>query len=106
MSFITDSQVEGALNFMRDNAEELGRLNGRVKTLEPRLRIVKAMNMGTGTVSDKEAAAYASEAYRNAVIEGETDIAEYTALRALMDAAAMKVETWRSLNARDRRGNV
>jgi hypothetical protein len=105
--FVSDDQCSKALDFQRDNANELGRLQGRVKTLDSRLKIVKALNMGdSGSVSDKEAHAYASRDYREAVTEGEQDIASYTALRALIDTAAAKVEVWRSLNARAGRGHA
>ena len=107
MMFVNDEQCGKALDFQRDNANDLGRLQGRVKTLDARLKIIKAMNMGdAGSVSERESKAYASQAYREAVAEGEQDIAEHTALRALMDTAAAKVEVWRSLNARARAGNV
>ena len=105
--FVDDSRCEKALTFQRDNADELGRLYGRVKTYEARLKIVKAMNMGdTGSVSERESKAYASQAYREAVAEGEMDIAQHTALRALMDTAAETVDVWRSLNSRAGRGHV
>jgi hypothetical protein len=105
--FVTDEQCAKALDFQRDNANELGRLYGRVKTLESRLKIVKAMNMGeSGSVADKEATAYSSRDYREAVAEGEQDQAEYMALKSMMDTAAAKVDVWRSLNSRAGRGNV
>ena len=107
MSFVSDDQCAKALDFQRDNANELGRLQGRVKTLDSRLKIIKAMNMGeSGSVSERESHAYASRDYREAVTEGEQDIASYTALRALIDTAAAKVEVWRSLNARAGRGHA
>lgn len=105
--FVNDEQCGKALDFQRDNAGELGRLQGRIKTLDARLKIIKAMNLGEGgTVSERESRAYASQQYREAVAEGEQDIAEHTALRALMDTAAAKVEVWRSLNSRAGRGHV
>ena len=105
--FVSDDQCAKALDFQRDNASELGRLYGRVKTLESRLKIIKAMNMGdAGSVADKESAAYSSRDYREAVADGEQDQADYMALKSLMDTAAAKVDVWRSLNSRAGRGNV
>ena len=107
MTFVTDEQCERALDFQRDNSPELGRLYGRVKTYEARLKIIKAMNMGeTGSVSERESVAYASRAFREAVEEGERDHNELKALQSLMDTAAAKVEVWKQLSYRTGRGNI
>jgi hypothetical protein len=92
-----------AMDFIRDNADELGRLKGLVYGLTEMRKSVKAELMLSAidckTESAKESYAYASQAYKDHVKKTEDAIAEYTTLQTLMSAAEAKLEAWRSIEA-------
>ena len=107
--FVTDDQVEKALNFIRDAAPEYGRLRGLAKGLDHERKIIRGqafLESDQKTAAAKEADAESSQAYQNIVKEiiiVETDLAILT---TQIKAAELKIETWRSLNARAGRGHV
>ncbi len=105
---VTDEQAEKAADWLRDNAGEAARLRGeRIKAEEMR-KHVKAVLMGQSdakSAADREAAAYASEAYRKHldVIEGAVVADEKN--RALREAAVMRIEVWRT-ECSNQRGRI
>lgn len=91
-----------ALDFIRDNAEELGRRKGRMVFMTEKRKTIKAMLMAScseKTESAKETYAYSHPEYK-AHLEALRDaVAEYETMRILMAAAEAKIEVWRSLES-------
>ena len=104
---ISEDRVEAAVEYLRDTARQYGQARGRALYTENNLRRVKALNMPPeGAVAAREAEAYASVAYRDALEDMENAVAEAETIRALRDAAIYTIEVWRSQNSTRRQGNI
>ena len=108
---ITDDDAEAAIHWMKDNAKRIGLLRGRMVAAEESLRRVKSLEMiairqdgEKRTVSDLEALAYASDAYRVALDELQSATADYEVEKIYLNAADLQVRAWQSMNAASRRG--
>lgn len=95
---ITDEQADGAVDYLRDTSEKYGHACGRLAYLEGNLRRIKALEMlkTSGSLGDREAQAYASDAYREALEQLENATAERETIRAMRDAAQCRFEQWRT----------
>lgn len=105
---ITDSQVEQALDYLRDSAKPAAVARAQARTLEKYLGVVEAQQKALASGRSNAAAqdeARASPEYRSA-LEGWKEAvrqeSEYTMLR---EAAAARIEAWRTMcsNARAER---
>lgn len=98
---VTEQELEKALDWLRDNAIEIGEAKKRSVLASNMLRHIKALEMKkhSGPVSAQEREAYASEAYREALYEDAVAAGEYEKLKSLREAAALKIEAWRSEQA-------
>ena len=104
---IDESRAEKAVEYLRDTAEQYGQSCGRAAYASSNLRRVKSMQMieaPPGSLGDREAIAYASDAYRAAMEEEQNATAEMETLRATRDAAKFTFELWRSQNSARRAG--
>ena len=105
---IKDCQVDDALKFMRDNAEELSAAMGQSKYLDHKRKIVRSQIFleYDGTVAEREAKAETSDEYRKVVDE----ILEAETLKSLLQTqfkrAEMTIELYRTESANQRRGNI
>lgn len=102
---ITDQQVEAAADWLRDNAPEAGRLRGaRVYCEEYRksLKAILTVQSLAKSAADREAHAYAHEKYLAHLLELRDAVAADEENRALREAAALKVEVWRTEGANNR----
>ena len=100
--WISDQDVEKALDFLRDKAVEIANAKAEKIKAEHMLKAVKALVMSehaTLPVGAQEREAYASKQYRDAVFEIGKTTREYELLHALRVAAEAKIETWRTMNA-------
>ena len=105
---ISEDRPEAAVDYLRDSAEPYGKLRGSMAYCEANLRRVKSIEMlgKSGSLGDREAAAYASDAYLKAMEALENVTAEYETIRALREAAIYTIETWRSQNSTRKQGHV
>lgn len=105
---ITDDQVEAALTYLRDNAVPYGKAVGQCKYLDHKRKIVRAeiFNRVEGTVASREAEAESHPDYINVVEEYRRAETERATILTLMKAAELKIEVWRSMNARAKRGHL
>jgi hypothetical protein len=103
---ISEDRAEKAVEWVRDNAKRIGRAKGHQVYCEANLRRVKALEMigKEGGVGEREALAYASEPYRQAIEDYQNATADYETLRIRKDAADMTFECWRSQNSTRRSG--
>lgn len=107
-NFISDSEVEKALNFLRDFADDIGRLSGLAKFLDHKRKVIRGQKFleGRGTVAERAAQAEASDEYQNLLDQHRDAEMDRVTLLTKMKAAELKIEVWRSLNARRGRGHV
>ncbi len=99
---ISDNEVERALDYLRDNAETMGKAKAEAVRAEHMLKHIKAMAMklsGESAVSAQEREALASEQYVVAIDTTARAAGEYERLRALREAAALKIEAWRTASS-------
>jgi len=99
---ISDNSLEKALDWLRDNAQAIGDAKARsIQTARMREHIL-ALQMKQHTtlpVSAQEREAKASKAYHDAIVEEAKAAGAYETMRALREAAALKIEAWRSEQA-------
>lgn len=99
---VTDEQLSQALDWLRDNAAALGEAKRQAVLTEKMGKHIKALEMKKHSelgVSAQEREAYASEAYQRALYAEAKAAGEFEAMRALREAAALKIEAWRSEQA-------
>lgn len=98
MSAETES-AEKAVLFLRDSADKYGKARGHAAFCSGNLKRVKAMLMletPEGSLGEREAKAYASEAYLRALTAEEDAIATYTILQAQREACQYKIDMYRT----------
>jgi hypothetical protein len=105
---ISETRVEEAVEFLRDSAMDFGRARGHQIYAEKSLSRVKSLQMvgRPGSAADREASAYASAEYLDALEGLQNAVADCETLRAQRDAAEMLIEVWRSQFSASRRGNI
>lgn len=102
---MTYEDAERATQFLVDTAYPYGDARARVARAEAMLRHVKALAMkasGENSAAAQEREAYASPQYLAAVEEVFEAVKAEARIKAAREAAAIKVEVWRSVNARQR----
>lgn len=106
---ITIEQVEKAREFLIDSAADFGRATERAIRAERMLKHIKALQMkmrNESALGAQEREAYASEAYKEALLEEAVACGELAKLKALREAADMTIRIWQSENANHRMARV
>lgn len=96
---VTETELEKALDFLRDNAREIGDAKAETVRASHMLKVTKALVMKAHnemSAAKAEVEAYASEEYSSALERDAIAAGEYEKLRALREAAALKIEAWRT----------
>ena len=99
---VSDADVEKALDFLRDNAGAIGEAKREAVKAEHMLKHHRAVAMkysGETAVSAQEREALASKEYLAAIDVTASAAGKYEEMKALREAAALKIETWRSASA-------
>jgi len=99
---VTEEELEKALDWLRDSAQQMGQCKGRLVKAQHMLSHIEALlTLRSDQSSDtkRRAEARASEKYLEGINEEAEAAAEYEKMRALREAAALKIETWRSEQA-------
>lgn len=95
-------EIERAIDWLRDSARLLGAAKERARKAEHWIKHVEAleykMSLAT-SVEAKKADARASDRYLEALTEDAVAAGEYEKLRALREAAALKIEVYRTESA-------
>lgn len=102
---MTEEDAEKATQYLVESAYPFGEAQARETKATAMLRHVKALamkNSGETAIGAQEREAYASQAYLNAIDELELATLESRKLRAAREAAEVRVDFWRSVNARAR----
>jgi hypothetical protein len=96
---VTEAELEKALDFLRDNAREIGEAKAETVRASHMLKVTKALMMklhNEMSAAKAEVEAYASSDYLAALERDAVAAGEYEKLRALREAAALKIEAWRT----------
>lgn len=99
---VSDADVEKALDWLRDSADEIGNAKREAVKTEHMIRHVKALAMKLHMelpVSAQEREAYASDQYLMAIERAADAAGEFERLKSLRGAAELKIEAWRSMGA-------
>ncbi len=100
--FISDKQVEQALDFLRDNATAIGAAKERQVRTAQMVKHTRAITMkkhnslGLGA---QEREALADKSFLDAINEEAAAAGEYEKMKALREAAAMRLEVWRTMSS-------
>lgn len=100
--FVSEEDVEKALDWLRDNAAEIGNAKANALRSEWMLKHIKALEMKKHAglpVTAQEREALASQAYLTAIEMAAIAAGEFEKAKGLREAAALKIETWRSASA-------
>lgn len=99
---VSETELEKALDFLRDNAKGLGEAKARAVRAGHMLKHIEALEFkrSDATSNDRrQADARTSEAYLAAIKEDAEATGAYEVMRALREAASLKIESWRSEQA-------
>lgn len=99
---VTDDQVGDALRWLAANAREVGQARARLVRAGHMIKHVEALLFLASTektVDAKKAAVRASEKWLEAINEEADAAGEFETMKALCEAAAAKIEAWRSETA-------
>ncbi len=99
---VTNGELQKALDFLRDSAKDLGAAKSRAIKAGHMIKHVEAIEfkMSDASSNDKrQADARTSDAYVDAINEDAIATGELEKLKALREAAAAKIEAWRSEQA-------
>ncbi len=105
---LKDKSIEDALDFVRDNAENIGILRGRKAGLDHKIKVFRAQTFlrADGTVGEREARGWTSREVVQAIADLQDTVTELTTMETLFKAAELRIEVWRTQNANMRRGNI
>ena len=98
---IEDAEMEKALDYLRDNARAIGQARENMILTEKMTKHVMAIEIkkGEGAFNLRENEARASEAYLKAITEEAKAAGKFEEMKALREAAAAKLDCWRSEQA-------
>lgn len=99
---VTDHELQKALDFLRDSAFDLGAARAEMIRAGHMVKVVKAITMkhhNNLPATKAEVEALSSDEYQTALERDAVACGEFEKLRALREAAALKVESWRSEQA-------
>jgi rhamnose utilization protein RhaD (predicted bifunctional aldolase and dehydrogenase) len=99
---ISDTEVEKALDWLRDNAQAMGDAKARTIKASHMLKHVEALMFKMSdakTAEARKADARVSNKFLEAITEDAEAAGDYEKLKALREAAALKIEAWRTEQA-------
>jgi hypothetical protein len=99
---VSDADVEKALDWLRDQADEIGAAKEEAVKADHMLKHVKALAMkqyADIAVSAQEREAHASLQYLEAIERTAKAAGNLAKMQSLREAAALKIEVWRSASA-------
>lgn len=101
-ALVTDAEVERALDWLRDNADEIGEAKRLAIKSDHMVKHVKALAMKQHAdlpVSAQEREALASDLYVRAIEAAADAAGAFEKMKSLREAAALKIEVYRSSSA-------
>lgn len=96
------TRAERAVEYLVESASTIATAKADLVRCENMLRVTKSLAMKHSdekSAAAQEREAYASDQYRDAIERLAEVAGEYEHLRSLREAAKMRIEYWRSMNA-------
>ena len=90
---------EKAIRYIQENAEPYAKAKGDVAYTENYLKVVKAQQMNksdSSSLGQREADAYASPEYQEAITANKQAIEQESHLRWMLEAAKARIEVWKT----------
>jgi len=109
IEFISEAQVEAALNFLRDTADDYAKWKSRARFLvlhRKSVRAAAALSSGAKSMTEAKERGEASPEYAAVLAEYEQAEYEFTLLDAKRNAAETKVSAWQTIQASNRKGHI
>ena len=105
---ISPDRLQQALTYLATTDEPCAKAKAYLTGLEEQSKTVFGMAylQSNGTVEERKARAYVSEAYKEHIKKIEDATADYETMRNKRLTQELIVEVWRSINANRRHGNV
>lgn len=105
---ISENRVEHALKFLRETDALAAKAKSLSVGLEDQKKTIFAIEYlkQEGSQGDKSEKARASAAYVEHIKKYETAVYEYEEMKNRRQTEILIIETWRSQNANQRRGNI
>lgn len=99
---VNDNELQKALDFLRDSAADIGAARAEMIRAAHMVKVTRALQIKRFNdlpVTRAEIEALASDTYLEALEADAVAAGEFEKLRALREAASMKIEAWRSEQA-------
>lgn len=96
---VTETELEKALDFLRDSARDIGAAKARLVKAGHWIKHVEALEYKASNASSIEGRkndARTTETYIAAINEDAEAAGAYEVLKSLREAAALKIEAWRT----------
>ena len=105
---ISEDRVEKALKYLRETDVLCAKAKALMKGLDDQKKTIHAIQYlkSTGAQGEKDKIALASSEYADHLDKVKTSIYDYEELKNRRDTEVLIIETWRSMNANQRRGNI
>jgi hypothetical protein len=105
---IDDDRLHKALSFLATTDERCANLRADMERAEFKAKAIKdaIFKRLDGSVADRSAEAGASEEYGQAMAGYFDALRDYEALRNKRATEAIVIDTWRTIQANQRRGNI
>lgn len=102
---IREQDVEKAVDFLLTSAKKIGAARERQRRAEHMVKAIEALEFKRSSASSaeaKKADARASDAYQRALTEDAEATGAFEEMRALREAAMMRIEVWRTMSSNAR----
>ena len=99
---VSDDELEKALDFLRDSAAAIGAARAEMIRCSHMVKVTKALETKRYNhlpVTRAEVEALASDEYLDALTNDAIAAGEFEKLRALREAAAMRIQAWQTESA-------
>ena len=105
---ISTERLQKALTYLAETDDSCAKAKALMIGLEHQLKTVKSVvfTKATGTMAEKDAAAYASKSYVDHVEKIQNATYDYETLRNKRLTEELIIEVWRSINSNRRHGVV
>ena len=105
---IKEDQVEAALSYLQSTDESCANAKANMKGLDDQKKTIHAIEVlkHEGAIGLREKIAYASQAYTDHLERYKEAVFDYETENNRRNTYILLIETWRSMNANQRSGNI
>ena len=107
--FISEDQVQSALDWLRDNAADIGAAKARAVAaahMVKHIKAIEAKRRNEMSAARAEIEAMASVPYLRAIDADAKAAGELAEMYSRREAAVLKIEAWRSMSANFRKMSI